>query len=312
MLKQFLFSLLLIPVILQAQGDFEAKKLALIKEIEDYRNSLLEEDLGGMIVISNVVKKLEEQKIPKNTQTRLLSDISIGIIAYNYDLEDVSEHLEEYLSDSVIQLISKEEYFSIAQHYELIDLIRFGVLHKYYPFAVNYEASVFKELEFYEIENTETIGEIGAGNGIFSFILGLYDKTTYIFVNEIDVGFYYYYEAKLNKQEDRFRYGQMYPVFGTEKKTYFGNRMMDKIILRKTFHHFTNPKSMLKSIKKSLKKDGELYIYEALPRLNVGENICDELMTEEEIKTALKEGGFELDKEIILEGVMIMKYRISK
>ncbi|MEZ4934572.1 MAG: hypothetical protein R2788_20900 [Saprospiraceae bacterium] len=61
-----------------------------------------------------------------------------------------------------------------------------GILKADPPFQIEAETHIFEEIKYYGITNNMNIAEIGAGNGVFSLMLGLAYDSLNIYVNELD------------------------------------------------------------------------------------------------------------------------------
>ncbi len=286
----------------------KTKQQGFIEEIAAYRAFLMEEN---PTLLAQVFQEWNELQIPKEQQDELLETILLGVEKYDYWTYELRDSLIHHHPKELAEKVTLRHVETIAQNRDLLDLIGIGILKKDYPFEVNTDFSWLEELTFYEIENHQNIGEIGAGNGMFCTAMALYNKTINLYINELDSWWMYYIDKKFSKYNDGFLIDRIHYVYGKEKKTKFKKQSMDKIILRKTFHHFTEPELILASIKKSLKANGILYINESLPRLNPDDFLCEDIMTEEAIKSALKKAGFVLKEEMILGGRLIMKYIVT-
>ncbi|MGB1241904.1 MAG: class I SAM-dependent methyltransferase [Chitinophagales bacterium] len=307
----FVFLLLSISLLTNAQ-DWESKKKDLIKELSIYRASLMQSDVQQMALFALLLRKWDKENLPEKVQSHLLLKLPIAANIHHYTFEDIALELQEHFSDfDVIQEMTREEVNAIINNSDLIDLIRQKVLKKDYPFAIKPKNKTYEELAFYDIQQNEVIGEIGAGNGAFSILLALLDKDIKLYINEIEKDALSYIRLKLGKNEDQLISNRIHLIQGDVESTKFEDNTMDKIIMRNTFHHFDNRKSMLNSIKKALKKEGELYIYETLYEFHSNKCVCSKLMTEKKIKRVLEKSGFILEKELILGQVMIMKYTVT-
>lgn len=122
-----------------------------------------------------------------------------------------------------------------------------------------------KEFVVYDFHPNEIIADIGAGRGKIEVALNiLYDSLT-IYTEDID-------SIRLMKiphaiaYSEKFRsspsHNSIIPILGTYTKTTLPPNTFDKIIVRETFHHFSQPDSMLNDIYRIMKKEGKLFVFE--------------------------------------------------
>ena len=66
--------------------------------------------------------------------------------------------------------------------------------------------------------------------------------------------------------------------------------IFDKIIIRRALHHFSNPTAMLYEIRKDLKTNGELLIFETVK--NTSDIVCSASLTDKQILKLLRRNDF--------------------
>jgi SAM-dependent methyltransferase len=126
-------------------------------------------------------------------------------------------------------------------------------------------SSTNSELSVYDIQPKEVIAEIGFGTGWLTGVMLIrYDSLTY-YANDID-------EASLKAIDPITKKylglrktpntNTLIVVKGTTTRTNLPENTFDKIIVREAFHHFESPNDMLQDIKKLLKSNGKLFVYE--------------------------------------------------
>lgn len=208
-----------------------------------------------------------------------------------------SSKLSQAFKESELNILIKKVVFLLLIQNEVFDYR--------HPYKL-LDNRIFEEIKFYNLDKTDTVCEIGAGQGIFSLLLHFSNPAQKIYVNDFDqalVNFVNKYVSVFAINRNNF-----IPVKGGKTKTNLPEKV-DKIILRNTFHHFSKKNKMMKSIKSSLNSDGEVIIMETL--VNDEEFDCKKRMTESGIKNYLKSFGFLLFDERKFENNIYLKYKIS-
>jgi len=118
----------------------------------------------------------------------LIFQIQYGIKVLGFSCKKLQKKLKKTYPGFVIaEEFSEKEYETLVQNSDLLDLITETVLKTKYPFQLNSKSLVFKELKFYELKPNEVVGEIGAGNGMFSSLLSLLDLDLTLYVIQISL-----------------------------------------------------------------------------------------------------------------------------
>ena len=278
-----------------------------------YRDELIAANPEGYKMIYNLEELWKEEHKEKSGQ--LMLNIVYAHEIYNMRPKKIMKKYKKRSPDSWIPaLLTEEAIEAIIQNNDLIDLLYGGFLKPDPPFQINAKTNLFEELDFYQINNGMRIAEIGAGNGTFGLLLGLGFDSLQIFINDIDKFSLNYAEKKINNCASKISSNNYSFIKGEKKSTGMESKLVDKVIIRNSFHHFSHKKEMLASIKISLKPESDLYIYDpALPPLNEHTG-CQKKMHAQEIKKVLVESGFEIINEKYLEGVkwVMLHCRLNK
>ncbi|MEZ4980037.1 MAG: class I SAM-dependent methyltransferase [Saprospiraceae bacterium] len=274
-MKPLLF-LLFIPTLLSSQ-ELIYSESNFIKTIVVYRSKLLLENIEA----ADNLRVLEKNWGQLDSDNEEFKFISLMLIQLGQSFEYPTNFLlkqvkKECTGCKIAEILTEEEVKIILENSELLDLVQSGMLKPNYPFTVNPNSDVFKELEFYKIAKGDKIAELGAGNGTFSIILGLLSKEINIAVNEIEVGFLQYIKRKLEKNDGELDASKFELIEGKKSSANLPENQFDKVIIRNAFHHFSKKEKMLASIKEALKKEGKLFLYE--PVLTTGSN-CEMVMS---------------------------------
>jgi len=121
------------------------------------------------------------------------------------------------------------------------------------------------ELKVYDFRPGERIADIGASTGWFEgYLLIRFDSLT-IYAQDISP----YTKRNLRMVTEKYRTlrpgpdrNRVVAVRGRKKRSRLPSDYFDKVIVRKTFHHFGHPDAMLQDIRKIMKDDALLFVYE--------------------------------------------------
>lgn len=174
------------------------------------------------------------------------------------------------------------------------------------PDGINWLLELYRAI--YDFRPHETIASIGAGQGIREVIYSLMADSLTVYVQDINP---FWLEPVRLAKTVRTIYAQagraecsatFVPVRGTEKETRLPGQFFDKIIIENSLHEFTYPNDMLRSVRASLKADGQLFVWEDIAqkpgRKHSG---CRNLMfTDESLVKMLTDNGFRVvDKAVV-------------
>ena len=212
-------------------------------------------------------------------------------------------------------LIAKEltdaEIEIIAENSEILDLIHFGLLEHKYPFKLNGTSNFYKEFAFYDIKENDSILEIGSGFGTLGLMINLMMPKVNLYLNELDESYLKYIESRIYKNPELFNAYKIALLKGAKKSTNLEHLEVDKIILRNTYHHFSHKEEMINSIKKTLKKNGYLFLLESTIELNSDDDLCEKAMKKEEVLSEMLEQGFNLVAEEKWGETAALKFQIN-
>jgi SAM-dependent methyltransferase len=227
-------------------------------------------------------------------------------------LQTSVRNLQTLSNDLSHSRLSEDEIDILRRQGHFCCLINEGVLSKKYPFVIKKDNPFFAEFEFYDIKNGDQIGEIGAGNGTFSLLMGLMYQGITIYPNELGVMKVAHFFNLVNTVPDMDTTNTWTPVLGTETETKFPENSLDKIVIRKAFHHFTEKKAMLESINKALKPDGYLLINELRTDSGPHSEYCTEFMSSKKVIKAIEKHGFQLKETREVPDGILLKFVKSK
>lgn len=159
------------------------------------------------------------------------------------------------------------------------------------------------ELAALNLTAGEVVADVGAGNGVRMCMFAmLYDSLT-LYVEDIDaecldsIVF-----AGLRKTYEAMNGGafscNFHLVLGTAHETLLPEGIFDKVMVSASYHHFSDPETMLNDIRSKLKPNGRIYLIENVVRRS-GQHrrrLCDDpLRSEQELKQEFESQGFEIE-----------------
>jgi predicted methyltransferase len=121
------------------------------------------------------------------------------------------------------------------------------------------------EQAIYQIGKADSIAEIGFGTGwMTGFMMAEYDSIT-IFAEDIDRRSIRNLPRIIDQYcvgRNEATYNHIHIIKGTEKSTLLPNIVANKVIIRETFHHFSEPRAMMADIYRITKSGGQIFVYE--------------------------------------------------
>lgn len=155
-------------------------------------------------------------------------------------------------------------------------------------------SEIQEELKYYDIKAGEVILEIGAGDPAFAASVASNYALVTVYVNDLDTAALekIAFQLKYNRTFKTSR-GQFFTIQGTPVSTGLENKIVDKIIIRNAFHHFSDPESMLTSIKKSMGTHTQLFIKEKFLE-ECDQNCCPEILPKDEVLKWIQLTGLKL------------------
>ncbi len=123
-----------------------------------------------------------------------------------------------------------------------------------------------------------------------------------VYVNEIDTSLFLQLTTRLLLLENDDTKNITYsPVLGNEHSTLLPSGQFDKVLIRNSYHHFTQPDKMIKDCRRILKKGGKLYIVDILKDETPKMPQCQFHLTRKAFLKGIEDNGFRLIKETPLD-----------
>lgn len=164
---------------------------------------------------------------------------------------------------------------------------------------------VQKDLSFIQLTSHDTIADIGSYNGYYPSLYSVSTDSIVFYLNDIvNEGFVYF--DSINTICTKIRGAKMTNEFkitlGDNDATNLPSHTFNKVILRDALHHFKSPAKMLTDIRRIIKLNGKLLLFESIknPQLP-NSTICRGSMTEDELKKILQENGFVMTRQKFTE-----------
>lgn len=290
-----LLFLLFFPLALLAQQPDTSGQHRLIRGLVDYRNELIARNPEGFkkLYLLDTLWKVED----KEEVVDMLTYIPTIYKSYGISADELAMLTKRLSKDYEYKfLLTPEILKTIIDNDDMSMLIGESILKQKPPFAINPENSFYQELGFYKIENGMRIAEIGAGDGLFSLLIGIaYDSLNVCF-NDIDLDLLNVAFNRIKNCKSIGRNNKYFIALGYNNSTQLEEYQFDKIIIRNSFHHFSHKKKMLASIRKSLPPDGDLFIMDPL-KIESKRGVCPFALPINELRAILIKNGFQIIEE---------------
>jgi SAM-dependent methyltransferase len=288
-MKAIVVFLLIVPLPLLAQTDTTAHH-SMIKGLVSYRNELIARNPKAF------QRLWQMEQLWKEPDQESVNDFVTNVVFANQLLgmspvRILKKYLKYEPDFKLTHLLKEETIQAILENGAWMALLINGYLKPNPPFNINSETGLFEELSFYKIKNGMRLAELGAGDGTFSLLLTLAFDSLHVYVNDINPDAVQYSSLSINACKSCRPSNHFYCIQGKKKSTGLESVQLDKIIIRNSFHHFSNQPDMLAAIQQSLMPDGDLYITD--PTIQPGKAPdCPKAMKPEEIRAVLSANGF--------------------
>jgi ubiquinone/menaquinone biosynthesis C-methylase UbiE len=141
------------------------------------------------------------------------------------------------------------------------------------------------------LEKGMIVGEIGAGRGRYSVILAEHvGDEGHIFANDIAEEDLEYLDFRC----ERDHIGNITTIVGEEKDPKLPTNKLDMLFMVNTYHHISDPVSVLKNAYPALKRSGTLVIIEGVP--GRGGTYSGHSTPKKKILREVEEAGFKFDR----------------
>ncbi|MBK8625272.1 MAG: class I SAM-dependent methyltransferase [Saprospiraceae bacterium] len=233
-------------------------QIKVLKALETKRNKILSDSIFFKEILNITSKYKSSANFPAIQIYKELSEFYVGIDTLTRsDFEFIkSNRFETYQDEDDIR---KEMEFLVANS-DFFWMLYEGILSSDFPFRLNIRHYMLQEILTCNIDSNQSIAEIGAGTGYFAFLLNIIFHPLKYHLNELDISKIRFYKKIKGIHQDSLEYDYSL-IKGEEKKTNLKGRY-DKIIIRNTFHHFSDKKKMLDDIKQHLNPKGEIIVIE--------------------------------------------------
>ena len=157
------------------------------------------------------------------------------------------------------------------------------------------------DLLFIELKPHDSVADIGSYNGYYPSLYSVSTDSIVFYLNDIvDEGFAYF--DSINNLCKNIR-GTSFTnkfeiILGNDDSTKLPANTFNKVILRDALHHFKHPIKMLEEIKRIIKPNGKIFLFESIINPNIeDQNLCKGSLTNDELIKLMLENGFTLTKQ---------------
>lgn len=193
---------------------------------------------------------------------------------------------------------------------ELQFLVANGILDSKPPYKLGSLQEIWQEFSFYGLEANMTIADIGAGNGLISFILLESGLPLSLILTEVDDDLLKLLGNKIEQYPLSVESQSLRLEVGNQKNLGLRDVKVDVMIFREVFHHFKYPKLILQDISNFLKEDGYVVLKEGTKDLHEGDpETCKQATTYKRIIKEWTSAGFALVQEKVIDGSYMLKFK---
>jgi SAM-dependent methyltransferase len=158
------------------------------------------------------------------------------------------------------------------------------------------------DLEFIQPKRQDTIADIGSYDGYYPSLYSIFSDSAVFYLNDITNDGFLYFDSiqiictniKGQNLSNKFNI-----VIGQDSSTNLQDDLFNKVVVRHALHHFKSMDIMLRDIKRIMKPNARLILFEPIRGRNLNnETLCKGVMTIDELLNLLGKNGFELTKEL--------------
>jgi len=280
-----------------------------IKALHDWRGEFTSDTIR-IEKFNTLLDKYLEIEEDRGDVFDFFSQVKLEAQFYREDFEKLKDVLDDPDVQKLVNVLTEEDVQIMREHWYFIDIIYKNWVWSKYPFEVKERdsCSLYKELDFYNLQEEDIIVDIGAGFGTLGALLLKANFTDYIYMTETN-SLKRAVMKRINKAY--FTNGPALKIVKGKKKSVNIKVKADKIIVRNSFHHFKKKEKMLKSIKSIMDAGTELLIYE---RIITAEDPnptgCKLYMDHDLILQYFEDAGFSLKEEVLDDTVVYLKYTL--
>jgi ubiquinone/menaquinone biosynthesis C-methylase UbiE len=172
--------------------------------------------------------------------------------------------------------------------------------------------------DFMDLKKGSFIASIGANSGWFEAATSVYyDSLTFYLedistecLNEPTIKNTLKLYEKIKKQPINNKFEL---VRGTDSTTVLPSKLFDRVLMNISYHHFSKKKNMLADIKRIMKPDGFVYVFEIIIFENEKKKYkCPYYTNEQTLISEFKEVGFQyLEKYTFGDGSYFFKFKYA-
>jgi ubiquinone/menaquinone biosynthesis C-methylase UbiE len=154
-----------------------------------------------------------------------------------------------------------------------------------------------------------TVADVGAGTGFYTMLfaraVGDYGKVYAVDISESFV-------ADIERRAREYRVDNVEAIVNDQKDTGLPEDSVDLVFLCDTYHHFEYPRTMLGSIARALREDGELVLidFRRIQGVSSPWVMSHVRANRDEVTMEVQEAGFELVEELdLLRANYVLRFR---
>lgn len=210
------------------------------------------------------------------------------------------------------EFIKPRDVKMLKANIELMDMFTNGILEEEKgSFIISENDYLIKQWNFFNLEAGDVIADVGGGTGNYLSLLSLLDLNLDLTLTELkrpNLRF----AKKISERLESLGYAEIKLVKGGVEETNLPANHFDKIILKNTLHHFSEPEKMFASIANSLNDEGVLYVNEGVFD-SENKSCCSKKMSAKAVKDLIQKNHYIiLDEMYTDDGIQLVCIPKSK
>ncbi len=303
--------ILLLFLSLQICSQSETSLSILESGIGKIRNAVVDQYPNSVNQVNQLLTKWKDVEPNEEIVHDALFNVAYAINIHNYSLKRIKKHLGKHYPVSRLKdSLDEEDLEIILNNFELLSLIIYGYLSSDFPFDESIDTMDMVEFEFLNIQDGETIADVGAGTGEYILLLSVIFPNNKFYINEIDQGLLDFIRTRILEFQDLYlsknRFIEL--TLGSKSSTNLPETV-DMVIVRNSFHHFNRKVKMLKAIKSRIKPSGRIVLIESIKGPNEEGLDCPFYMTQEKILSTISKSGLSISRKMTIKDNLLVEIR---
>ena len=286
-------------------------QLHFLKGCASYREKFVHSIIHAVADFNNMMDAYKPEISDRRVIERLKANVNrrfsaLGVMT-SHETQQV-DSIAVVMPDSELSLIARDwliAHASLIMEFRI--MVDNNLIKPDYPYQLLHPADLWEEMQFYDFRINDRIVDVGAGTGFLSFLLRYGDFPVTLWLTEIDASMRTWMEEKRGALDTVAQSMPMYIVEAKSNTIGVAPGSADKIIMRLTFHHLSQPLAILQDVHRVLAEDGFFFLTEEPKSGSAKEPQCSKVMRTAKLEKWIEKGGFEIVAQ--RHGANIVQYK---